>query len=257
MLVDFKYCRDILVIATKKGNDKYMFYFDPTYIIILPALIFSIWASARVNSTFKKYNTVHNSKGYTGAMAAQAVLNANGLSGVRIERVRGHLSDHYDPRDNVIRLSDSVYNSTSAAAIGVACHEAGHAVQHAEGYLPIKIRSALVPITNIGSQIGIWLFFIGILLTALSSALVIVAYIGVALFSLTALFQLVTLPTEYNASSRAMKAIEQTGVLSDDEQSAARKVLSAAALTYVAALAVSLSQLFRLLLILGNTRRRD
>ena len=256
-MVDFKYYRDILVIATKKGIKEDMFYFDPTYIIILPALIFSLWASARVNTTFKKYSAVHNSRGYTGAMAAQAVLNANGLSGVRIERIRGHLSDHYDPRDNVIRLSDSVYSSTSAAAIGVACHEAGHAVQHAEGYLPIKIRSALVPITNIGSQIGIWLFFIGILLTALSSALVIVAYIGVALFSFTALFQLVTLPTEYNASSRAMKAIEQTGVLSDDEQSAAGKVLSAAALTYVAALAVSLSQLFRLLLILGNTRRRD
>lgn len=234
-----------------------MFYFDPTYIIILPALIFSLWASARVNSTFKKYSTVYNSRGYTGAMAARAVLNANGLNDIRIEHVNGHLSDHYDPCDNVIRLSDSVYNSTSAAAVGVACHEAGHAVQHAEGYLPIKIRQALVPVTNIGSQIGIWLFFIGILLTAFSSQMVILAYIGVALFSLTALFQLVTLPTEYNASRRALNAIEQSGILSNDERDSAAKVLNAAALTYVAALAVSLSQLLRLLLILGNTRRRD
>lgn len=234
-----------------------MFYFDPTYIIILPALIFSLWASARVNSTFKKYSTVYNSRGYTGAMAARAVLNANGLGNVRIEHVNGHLSDHYDPRDNVIRLSDSVYNSTSAAAVGVACHEAGHAVQHAVGYVPIKIRQALVPVTNIGSQIGIWLFFIGILLTAFSSQMVILAYIGVALFSLTALFQLVTLPTEYNASRRALNAIEQTGILNNAERESAAKVLNAAALTYVAALAVSLSQLLRLLLILGNTRRRD
>ncbi len=247
----------IYLIQNNERNNPIMFYFDPTYIIILPALIFSLWASARVNSTFKKYSTVYNSRGYTGAMAARAVLNANGLGNVRIEHVSGHLSDHYDPRDNVIRLSDSVYNSTSAAAVGVACHEAGHAVQHAEGYIPIKIRQALVPVTNIGSQIGIWLFFIGILLTAFSSSMVILAYIGVALFSLTALFQLVTLPTEYNASRRALNAIEQTGILSNDERDSAAKVLNAAALTYVAALAVSLSQLFRLLLILGNTRRRD
>ncbi len=234
-----------------------MFYFDYTYLIILPAFIFALWASARVSSTFKKYSKLYCKSGYTGAMAARTVLDRNGLYDVRIEHVQGHLSDHYDPRDNVIRLSDSVYNSTSAAAIGVACHEAGHAVQHAENYLPIKIRGALVPITNFGSQIGIWLFFIGVLLTYFSETFVLLAYVGVALFSFTALFQLVTLPTEFNASNRAIKAIRQAGILDSEAENGAKKVLSAAALTYVAALAVSLSQIFRLLLILAGSRRRN
>ncbi len=237
-----------------------MFFFDYTYLIILPAFIFALWASARVNSTFKKYSKVYCPSGYTAAMAARTVLDKNGLYHVRIEHIAGNLTDHYDPRENVIRLSDSVYNSCSAAAIGVACHEAGHAVQHAENYLPIKIRQALVPITNIGSQIGIWLFFLGVLFAAFSETFVFIAYIGVALFSFTALFQLVTLPTEYNASSRAMKAIRQTGILDETSQNAAKKVLNAAALTYVAALAVSVSQLLRLLLILmriGGNRRND
>lgn len=234
-----------------------MFYFDPTYLIILPAFIFSIWASVRVNSTFKKYNRLYCLSGYTGSTAARAVLDRYGLYDVRIEHVGGNLTDHYDPRDNVIRLSDSVYHSRSAAAIGVACHEAGHAVQHAENYLPIKIRSALVPITNFGSQAGIWLFFIGVLLTYFSETFVILAYFGVALFSLTALFQLVTLPTEFNASRRAMTAIRETGILDPEAQSGAKKVLSAAALTYVAALAVTLTQILRLLVILSGARRRN
>ncbi len=234
-----------------------MFFFDPTYIIIIPALIFSLIASARVNSTFDRYSRFFNARRVTAASACRSVLDAQGLYHVRIERVHGKLTDHYDPRDNVIRLSDSVYDSTSAAAIGVACHEAGHAMQHAENYAPIKIRQAIIPITNIGSQIGIWIFLLGILLSAMAPEFVILGYIGVGLFSFTALFQLVTLPTEYNASSRAMESIRSCGILNYEEQAAAEKVLKAAALTYVAALAVSLSQVFRLLLILGNTRRRD
>lgn len=233
-----------------------MFYFDWTYIVILPALIFSIWASVKVNSTFKQYSSVYTRRGYTAAMACRSVLDANGLYHVRIEHIRGNLTDHYDPREDVIRLSDTVYNSTSAAAIGVACHEAGHAIQHAENYLPIRIRQAIIPLTNIGANFGIWIFIIGIILTALSEQMVIVAYIGLALFSLTAVFQLVTLPTEYNASRRAVNSIEKTGILDENELECAKKVLNAAALTYVAALAASLSQFLRLFLILGNSRRR-
>ncbi len=234
-----------------------MFFFDPTYIIIIPAMIFALIASARVNSTFERYSRFFNTRHMTAASACRSVLDSKGLYDVRIERISGKLTDHFDPRDNVIRLSDSVYDSTSAAAIGVACHEAGHAMQYAENYAPIKIRQAIIPITNIGSQLGIWIFILGILLSAVAHEFVILGYIGVGLFSFTALFQLVTLPTEYNASSRAMDSIRSCGILNYEEQDAAEKVLKAAALTYVAALAVSLSQLLRLLLILGNTRRRD
>lgn len=232
-------------------------YFDFTYLVLLPALFFSLWASVKVNTTFKKSNSLHSKSGYTAAMACRAVLDSNGLYSVRIEHIRGNLTDHYDPRENVIRLSDSVYNSTSAAAIGVACHEAGHAVQHAENYLPIKIRQAIIPITNFGSSFGIIIFIIGVLLTSISTQYVFIAYIGVALFSMTAVFQLVTLPTEFNASRRAVEAIRNAGFLSSDELYGAQKVLKAAALTYVAALASSLSQVLRLLLILGRNNRRD
>ena len=190
-------------------------------------------------------------------MACRAVLDNKGLYSVSIEHVPGNLTDHYDPRANVIRLSDSVYNSTSAAAIGVACHEAGHAIQYAENYAPVKLRQAIIPITNIGSNLGIWIFILGIFLTMISQTFVIVAYIGIGLFSFTALFQLITLPTEYNASSRAIASIERTGILDSEEIKAAKAVLSAAALTYVAALAASLSQLLRLLLILGRFNRND
>lgn len=232
-----------------------MFYFDPTYFIVLPTLIFAIWASARVNTVFNKYSNVHSRRGYTAAMACRAVLDKNGLYHVRIEHIHGNLTDHYDPRDEVIRLSDNVYNSTSAAAIGVACHEAGHAIQHAEHYAPIKIRQLIIPITNVGSTLGIWIFILGIILTSMSNELIIVAYIGLALFSFTAIFQLVTLPTEYNASSRALASIRETGILDHQEISCAKKVLNAAALTYVAALASSLAQLLRLVLILNRSKR--
>lgn len=234
-----------------------MFYFDWTYLILLPALFFSLWASARVNSTFKKYSSLYSRSGYTAAMACRAVLDKNGLYDVRIEHIRGNLTDHYDPRENVIRLSDSVYNSTSAAAIGVACHEAGHAVQHAENYLPIKIRQAIIPLTNFGSSVGLIIFIFGVLLTAISTQYIFVAYIGIALFSMTAVFQLVTLPTEFNASKRAIVSIREAGILNDAELDGAEHVLKAAALTYVAALAASLSQVLRLLLILGRNNRRN
>ena len=231
-----------------------MFYFDPTYIVLIPALILSIWASARVNSVYRKYSTVYSRRGYTAAMACRTVLDRNGLYGVRIEHIGGNLTDHYDPRENVIRLSDSVYNSTSAAAIGVACHEAGHAIQYANNYAPIKIRQAIIPITNVGSTAGIWIFIIGVLLTSMSEAFVMIAYVGLILFSFTALFQLVTLPTEFNASRRALDTLSSCGILYSDEIKDAGKVLSAAAMTYVAALAVALANILRLLAIVNRRR---
>ena len=228
-------------------------YIDWTYIVlVLPAVIFSLWASARVNRTFKKYTEIHSKSRMTGYDAARTVLDANGLYNVRVERVSGNLTDHFDPRSNTIRLSDGVYGNTSTAAIGVAAHEAGHAIQYARDYFPIKIRSAIVPATNLGSKMAMPLIAIGLLLSAVSPNLAIIAYIGVACFSLCALFQLVTLPTEFNASRRAITAIEQCDMLTPDEIVGSKKVLSAAALTYVAALAVSLMQLLRLLLIVRN-----
>ena len=227
-------------------------------ILVLPAILLSLWASSRVNSTFKKYSGVFSSRSLTGAMAAEAVLRANGVYGVRIERVSGKLTDHYDPRGNVIRLSDSVYASTSVAAIGVACHEAGHAVQYASNYAPIKLRAAIIPITNVGSKLAMPLILLGILFSAYSQSAIQIAYIGVILFSATVLFQLFTLPTEFNASRRAMNAMESNALLTQSELPGARKVLSAAAMTYVAALAVSITQLLRLFLIVSShSRRRD
>ena len=234
-----------------------MFWFyDYWYIVlVMPAVIFSIIASVKVNSTFEKYSKVRSSRGITGAEAARRVLDANGLYGVKIERVSGNLTDHFNPRDNTIYLSQSVHDNPSAAAIGVAAHEAGHAVQHAVGYLPIKIRSAIIPATNFASKLAIPLIILGLLLEA--SGFISLAYVGVACFGMSTLFQLVTLPTEFNASRRALNAIESSGILARDEIGGARKVLSAAAMTYVAALAVSLMQLLRLLLIVGgNSRRR-
>ena len=226
-------------------------------ILVLPFVILSMIASSSVNSTFKKYSNVFSLRGLTGAEAARRVLEDNGVLDVNIERVSGHLTDHYDPKTNVIRLSDSVYDSTSVAAIGVACHEAGHAVQHAENYAPVKIRTALVPITNIGSKLSIPLIFIGIALSYLGSFYSMIAYIGVALFGLSVIFQLVTLPTEFNASRRAINAVSNNGILTDDEVKGARKVLTAAAMTYVAALAVSVMQMLRLFLLVSGSRRRD
>ena len=231
---------------------RYYYGFDWTYIVlVLPCIILSLWASANVNSTFKKYSRQFSRRHLTGAEAAQRVLSAHGVRNVRIERVSGKLTDHYDPRSNVIRLSDEVYGSTSTAAIGVACHEAGHAVQYAVNYTPIRLRAAIIPITNIGSQLAMPLVLLGLILNFTN-----LAYLGIACFGLSTVFQLLTLPTEFNASRRALAAIESSCILDGDEMTGARKTLSAAAMTYVAALAVSLTQLLRLLIIVGG-RRRD
>ena len=231
-------------------------YIDMTYIIlVMPAVLFALWASSHVNTTFAKYSKQFNSRNLTGAQAARYVLDRNGCRDVRIERVSGNLTDHYDPRTNVIRLSDSVYNSTSSAAVGVACHEAGHAIQYAENYAPIKMRAAIIPITNIGSKLAIPLIMLGLVLCAMEPAWIGIAYIGIACFGLSTVFQLLTLPTEFNASNRAIAAIEGSNLLREEELVGAKKVLKAAAMTYVAALAVSLMQLLRLLIIVN--RRRD
>ncbi|MBO2526696.1 MAG: peptidase [Clostridiales bacterium] len=242
-----------------------LFYgIDWTYIVlVLPTIVFALWASAHVNSTFKKYGKIRNMRGMTGAQAAQAVLSANGVSGVRIERISGSLTDHYDPKTNVIRLSEDVYDAPTPAAVGVAAHEAGHAVQYAENYAPIKLRSAIVNVTNIGSKLSMPLILIGILMMSISSLAKVsrffyyVALAGVLCYGLCVIFQLVTLPTEFNASRRAVKAIEGSSLLTAEEQKGARKVLSAAALTYVAALATSLAQFVRLLLLVSGNRRRN
>ncbi len=233
-------------------------YFDYTYLVlVLPCVLLAIWASANVNSTFQKYSQQYSMRRLTGAEAAQRVLTANGVSGVRIERVGGNLTDHYDPRTNVIRLSDSVYSSTSTAAIGVACHEAGHAVQYAQSYAPIKLRAAIIPVTNIGSKLAMPLILLGLLFSFGGEYNYSLVYLGIACFGLSLVFQLVTLPVEFNASHRAMQAIEQTGMLTEDEQAGARKTLRAAALTYVAATAVALAQLLRLIVLFGGRRRND
>lgn len=233
--------------------------FDWTYLVlVLPCLILSLWASARVNSTFRKYSNQISARRITGAQAAQRVLQSNGVTNVRIERVNGNLTDHYDPKTNIIRLSDSVYDSPSTAAIGVACHEAGHAVQYSAGYFPIRIRAAIIPVTNFGSKLAMPLILLGILFSAFGSFSNTLVYVGIACFGLSLIFQLVTLPVEFNASRRAMEAIEQGEMLTPEERKGARKTLSAAAMTYVAATAVSLAQLVRLIAIFGGRRsRRD
>ena len=236
----------------------YGYGFDRTYLLlVLPCILLSLWASGNVNSTFRKYSAQHSLRHITGADAAQRVLHANGVYGVRIDRVSGNLTDHYDPRTNVIRLSDSVYSSTSTAAIGVACHEAGHAVQYAQNYAPIKLRAAIIPLTNFGSKIAMPLILMGIVFTFLGDFSNTLVYLGIAAFGLSLVFQLITLPVEFNASRRAMKAIAQSNLLTEEEQTGARKTLSAAALTYVAATAVSLAQLIRLITIFGGRRRRE
>ena len=235
----------------------YFYGFDPTYLyLVLPCVILSLWASSNVNSTFKKYSQQYSQRRLTGAEAARRVLQHNGVSGVRIERVAGNLTDHYDPTTNVIRLSDSVYSSTSTAAIGVACHEAGHAVQYAESYAPIKLRAAIIPVTNIGSKLAMPLILIGLLLAAAENVSFTFVYLGTACFGLSLVFQLVTLPVEFNASRRAMEAIESANLLTEEEQRGAKKTLKAAALTYVAATATALAQLLRLILLFGGNRRR-
>ena len=230
-----------------------MFYFDLLY--ILPALILTTWASIRVKTTYAKYAKVNAHTGVTATAVARRILDGAGLTNVSIERIAGDLTDHYDPRTNVIRLSDSVANSTSIAAIGVAAHECGHAIQHARAYAPIRIRQAIIPITNISSRLAVPLVLFGLLLTAYAENFISVAYAGVILFGVAVLFQLVTLPVEFNASSRALSILSESGTLDSTEIKGARRVLSAAAMTYVAALAASLLQMLRLLSIVNNRRR--
>lgn len=231
----------------------YGYYFDPTYILVLIGAILCIAASARVNSTYRKYERVRCASGMTGAEAAARILNYSGIHDVRIERVSGNLTDHYDPKNKVLRLSDSTYASTSVAALGVAAHECGHAVQHQKGYGPLKLRSALVPAANIGSRLGIPLILLGVLL-GLHSTLV---QLGIWVFALAVLFQLVTLPVEFNASSRALVMLQDYGITGGQETEYCKKVLGAAALTYVAAAASSILQLLRLVLLFGNRRDDD
>ena len=224
-----------------------------TYVlIVLPAVILAMWASANVNSTFKKYSKVPSSSGYTGMDAARRILDANGLTNIRIEHVWGNLTDHYDPKAGVIRLSDAVYANNSAAAIGVAAHEAGHAVQHAEKYAPLVIRNAIIPICSIGSNLAMPLIILGLVLDMFG-----LCYIGILAFGLATLFQLITLPVEFNASRRALAALESSGRFSDTDLKNAGKTLRAAALTYVAALAVALANLLRIIVIVGGRNRRD
>ena len=236
----------------------YYYGFDLTYIVlVLPCVILAMIASANVNSTFRRYSEMLSIRRITGAQAAQRVLSANGVSGVKIERVSGNLTDHYDPKANIIRLSDKVYDATSVAAIGVACHEAGHAVQYAQHYAPIKLRAAIIPITNIGSRLAMPLILLGLLFSFGETVSYGFVYAGIACFGLSLVFQLVTLPVEFNASRRAMQAIEYSELLTDAEQKGARKTLTAAAMTYVAATAVALAQLLRLLALFGGRRRND
>ncbi|MBE7036626.1 MAG: zinc metallopeptidase [Ruminococcaceae bacterium] len=228
------------------------FYYDSYYLIfVIPALLIATFAQVKVQSTFKKYTTVLSRRNKTAAEVVRQILNQNGLQAVSIERVSGNLTDHYDPRTNVIRLSDSVHDSTSVAAIGVAAHEAGHAVQHATGYTPIKLRNTVLPIANIGSSLALPLVILGF---AMSFEPLVSA--GIILFSALVLFQLITLPVEFNASRRAIQTLESNYILDEEELSASKKVLSAAAMTYVAAALVSAMQLLRLVLLSGNRKRR-
>lgn len=232
--------------------------FDWTYLVlVLPCLILSLWASSSVKSTFKRYSTQYSTRRITGADAAARVLRSNGVQNVRIERIAGELTDHYDPKANVIRLSDGVYDSTSTAAIGVACHEAGHAIQYATHYAPIKLRAAIIPITNFGSKLAMPLILLGVLLSFMGNLSYTFIYLGIACFGLSLVFQLVTLPVEFNASRRAVRAITDAGILTQQELVGTKKTLKAAAMTYVAATAVALAQLLRLIVLFGGRRRRD
>lgn len=228
-----------------------MWYDYYYFILVIPAILVSLWAQIRVKGTYSKMSKLQNTRGLTGAQAAQRVLSYYGINDVRIEQVAGTLTDHYDPRDNVIRLSQGVYNASTIAAVGIACHEAGHAAQHAESYKPIAVRNAILPVANIGSSSGLWIAVIGLMLNW-----TILVQIGIILYAFVALFQLVTLPVEFNASSRALKVIDETGMLQGEEYKGARKVLSAAAMTYVAALLVSIMSLLRLILRARSNNRR-
>lgn len=229
------------------------YYFDYTYLLVIIGMVLCLAASARVNSVMKKFGRVPNSTGMTGAEAARRILNNEGLYNVQIECLSGSQGDHYDPRSNTVRLSRENYNGASVTAVGVAAHECGHAIQHAKGYAPLNFRSALVPVVNIGSRLGIPIIILGVILSYNN----VLIQIGIWAFSLSVLFQLVTLPVEFNASARAVAKIDQYGLVSAEENNGCRKVLRAAAYTYVAAAASSILQLVRLILLFGNRRRSD
>lgn len=231
-----------------------LFFGDWTLLIVLPAMLFAFWAQIRVNSTFAKYSRTPTRSGMRAEQAARRLLDANGLSYVAIQRIAGNLTDHYDPRTRTLNLSETVYDSCSAAAVGVACHEAGHAIQHAAEYAPLTLRMRIIPLCQIGSGLAMPLFLIGLLTAQLSVLGDWLMFAGIACFSLATLFQLVTLPVEFNASRRALEGIRTYRLLEEDELSGARRVLSAAAMTYVAALATSLLSLLRLILIARNRR---
>ena len=228
----------------------YPMYFDPTYLLVIVGVLLCMLASARVRTTYAKYERVRNHSGMTGRDAAERILRGAGIFDVRIERVSGHLTDHYDPRNKVLRLSDSTYSSASVAAVGVAAHECGHAIQHAVGYAPLNIRSALVPVANFGSTIAWPLIVLGLFISGNSSSLLI--QIGILAFSLSVLFQIVTLPVEFNASGSAIRILGESGMLYPDEISGTKRVLGAAALTYVASAASAILQLIRIILITGG-----
>ena len=231
----------------------FFYYYDPTYILVLIGAVLSLWASATVKSTYNKYSRVYSYSGLTGTQAAAQILRQAGIYDVRIEHVSGNLTDHYDPKARVLRLSDSVYGSNSVAAIGVAAHECGHAIQDQEDYVPLRFRSAFVPIANLGTQVAFPILLLGVFLG--SSHFLI--QVGLLCFFFGVLFQLITLPVEFNASGRAVRILRETGMMSDDELSKTKKVLSAAAMTYVAAAAASILSMLRLIILFGGNRRRD
>ena len=230
------------------------YYFDWTYLLLIPALLLSIWAQAQVTGTYKKYARVYNRANYTGADVARKILDMNGLYRVRIERIPGQLTDHFDPSSNVVRLSDATYDSFSVGSIGVAAHEVGHAIQHAAGYTPIRIRNAIVPAVNICNRLSIPILMIGLIFAYMGSFFQSLITLGIVLFAATVLFQLITLPVEFNASSRALQTLQNQHMLTEDEMQGARAVLRAAAMTYVAAAVSAIMSLLRLILISRNRR---
>ena len=230
----------------------YGYGFDTTYLLVIIGAVLCLVASAHVKSTYRKYAGIRSASGITGAQAAEAILRRNGVVGVTVQHVAGELTDHYDPSRGVVNLSDATYNSTSVAAIGVAAHECGHVMQHETGYLPLRLRTALVPVANIGSNLGIWIVMLGLIFGLNQS----MAMIGVYLFSFGVLFQLVTLPVEFDASHRALVMLQDYGILGDTEVKSSRAVLNAAAMTYVASAAASVLQLLRLLMLVNGGRRR-
>ncbi len=233
----------------------FFYYFDPTYFLVLIGAVICMIASANVKSTYNKYSQYRSASGMTGAQAAERILRAAGISDVRVGHVAGQLTDHYDPRTKVVNLSDAVYSAYSIAAIGVAAHECGHAIQHAHGYVPLRLRSTFVPIANFGSKLAWPLILVGLFINSQSSQMIINA--GIFLFSFAVIFQLITLPVEFNASKRALALLNQHGILGQQELHGTKKVLSAAALTYVASAASAILQLFRIILLFGGRRRDD